>query len=52
MLRKVVVVTASLGAISGVTAVPLAAPEPAPVAQSNAIVGYNVLSSPSTPTYW
>ncbi|KAF3230025.1 hypothetical protein TWF192_007087 [Orbilia oligospora] len=40
MLRKVVVVTASLGAITSAAAAPVAGPEPAPVTQPKAVAGH------------
>ncbi|KAF3165629.1 hypothetical protein TWF225_001162 [Orbilia oligospora] len=40
MLRKVVVVTASLGAITSAAAAPVAGPEPAPATQPKAVVGH------------
>ncbi|TGJ72328.1 hypothetical protein EYR41_004229 [Orbilia oligospora] len=52
MLRKVVVVTASLGAITSAAAAPVAGPEPAPVTQPKAVAGYNPTPAPQPPTYW
>ncbi|KAF3104122.1 hypothetical protein TWF706_004595 [Orbilia oligospora] len=55
MLRKVVVVTASLGAITSAAAAPVAGPEPAPVTQPKAVAGYNPTPAPPAPqppTYW
>ncbi|KAF3190672.1 hypothetical protein TWF788_008193 [Orbilia oligospora] len=40
MLRKVVVVTASLGAITSAAAAPVAGSEPAPVTQPKAVAGH------------
>ncbi|KAF3317552.1 hypothetical protein TWF173_010320 [Orbilia oligospora] len=55
MLRKVVVVTATLGAITSAAAAPVAGPEPAPVTQPKVVAGYNPTPAPPVPrqpTYW